>query len=137
MMRPVESHAPIGTVVQGPVSSDHRSSSVMITRTPEPATAAKSAATARRIARPSASHDGRISRPARPPPVTHSCTRIVMQSGKAMRSSDFRVIPVLDLKAGRAVHAIRGNRSDYQPVRSLLHPSTDPEQLARAYRDVL
>ena len=60
-----------------------------------------------------------------------------MQPGEAMRVSDFRVIPVLDVKAGRAVHAIGGNRSHYQPVRSLLHPSSDPEQLARAYRDVL
>jgi phosphoribosylformimino-5-aminoimidazole carboxamide ribotide isomerase len=60
-----------------------------------------------------------------------------MQPGEAMRVSDFRVIPVLDVKHGRAVHAIGGDRSHYQPVRSRLHPSADPEQIARAYRDVL
>jgi len=60
-----------------------------------------------------------------------------MQPGEARRLSDFRVIPVLDVKAGRAVHAIGGDRSHYQPVRSLLHPSSDPEHLARAYRDLL
>ncbi len=60
-----------------------------------------------------------------------------MQPGEAMQVSDFRVIPVLDVKAGRAVHAKGGNRSHYHPVRSLLHPTSDPEHLARAYRDFL
>jgi phosphoribosylformimino-5-aminoimidazole carboxamide ribotide isomerase len=51
-----------------------------------------------------------------------------------------RVIGVIDLKAGRAVHARGGQREAYEPVRSpLLSPEQvgDPAALARAYRDVL
>ena len=54
-----------------------------------------------------------------------------------MLKSPFRVIPVLDIKDGQAVHAVAGQRSHYRPVRSLLHPSADPLDLARAYRDIL
>jgi phosphoribosylformimino-5-aminoimidazole carboxamide ribotide isomerase len=48
-----------------------------------------------------------------------------------------RVIPVLDLKSGLAVHARAGDRAHYQPLRSLLHDSPDPLELARAYRERL
>jgi len=51
-----------------------------------------------------------------------------------------RVIPVLDLRAGRAVLARRGPRETYVAVRSRLVPDGaqgDPLALARAYRDVL
>ena len=48
-----------------------------------------------------------------------------------------RVIPVLDLKGGRAVHAVGGDRAHYAPVRTYLHPGSDPIGLARAYRNVL
>src|SRR5207249_3641903 len=51
-----------------------------------------------------------------------------------------RVIPVLDLRAGRAVLARGGRRDMYAPVRSLLvagGAGGDPLALARAYRDVL
>ena len=54
-----------------------------------------------------------------------------------MLKNPFRVIPVLDLKDGQAVHAVAGQRSHYQPVRSILHPSADPMDLARAFRDML
>jgi len=50
------------------------------------------------------------------------------------------VIPVLDLRAGRAVLARGGRREAYEPVRSVLvAPSEagDPLALARAYRDTL
>jgi HisA/HisF family protein len=43
-----------------------------------------------------------------------------------------RVIPVIDLKAGRAVHAVRGERQNYRPVRG-----GDPLSLARAFRSEL
>jgi phosphoribosylformimino-5-aminoimidazole carboxamide ribotide isomerase len=42
-----------------------------------------------------------------------------------------RVIPVLDLKGGQAVHAIRGQREGYGPVRSVLAASADPLDLGR------
>lgn len=43
-----------------------------------------------------------------------------------------RVIPVLDVKEGRAVHAVGGDRAHYRPLASVLHPAADPIGLARA-----
>jgi phosphoribosylformimino-5-aminoimidazole carboxamide ribotide isomerase len=49
-----------------------------------------------------------------------------------------RVIPVIDLKDGRAVHAVRGERERYRPVRSLIAAEDgDPLSLARAFRSDL
>ena len=49
-----------------------------------------------------------------------------------------RVIPVLDLKGGRAVHSRGGRREHYAPVRSKLAvPAGDAVALAGAYGDVL
>ncbi len=47
------------------------------------------------------------------------------------------VIPVLDLKAGRAVHARRGERADYRVVSGVLGPGDDVLALAAAFRDRL
>ncbi len=47
-----------------------------------------------------------------------------------------RVIPVLDIRQGRAVHAVAGDRAYYGPLRSVLHGGPDPIALARAGRDV-
>lgn len=43
-----------------------------------------------------------------------------------------RVIPVLDLIAGQVVHAVKGRRHEYKPVRSILSDSSDPLQVAKA-----
>jgi phosphoribosylformimino-5-aminoimidazole carboxamide ribotide isomerase len=51
--------------------------------------------------------------------------------------SSFQIIPVLDLKGGRAVHAVAGRRAYYQPVQSILHPTSDPLKLAAALREHL
>jgi phosphoribosylformimino-5-aminoimidazole carboxamide ribotide isomerase len=48
-----------------------------------------------------------------------------------------RVIPVLDVKQGVAVHAIGGERAQYRPIRSALHAGSDPLGLAQAYREIL
>jgi phosphoribosylformimino-5-aminoimidazole carboxamide ribotide isomerase len=48
-----------------------------------------------------------------------------------------QVIPVLDLKAGQAVHAVRGERERYAPVQGILGSGDDPLALAAAYRDRL
>jgi phosphoribosylformimino-5-aminoimidazole carboxamide ribotide isomerase len=51
-----------------------------------------------------------------------------------------RVIPVLDLRAGRAVHASGGERHGFPPVRSVLvseRASGDACALAQAFRDTL
>lgn len=47
------------------------------------------------------------------------------------------VIPVMDLKDGRAVHARRGERAGYPPVDGLLGTGEDPLALAAAFRDRL
>ncbi len=46
-----------------------------------------------------------------------------------------RIIPVLDLKGGQAVHAVAGHRTRYQPLRSVFAPTADPIHLARGLRD--
>jgi len=57
--------------------------------------------------------------------------------GQVMARSRFQVVPVLDTLRGEAVHAVGGERSRYRAVRSILHPTSDPRELARAYRDAL
>jgi phosphoribosylformimino-5-aminoimidazole carboxamide ribotide isomerase len=44
-----------------------------------------------------------------------------------------RVVGVLDLAGGVAVHAVRGERERYRPVRGRLAPSADPVALARGF----
>jgi phosphoribosylformimino-5-aminoimidazole carboxamide ribotide isomerase len=46
-----------------------------------------------------------------------------------------RVIPVIDLKGGVAVHAVRGDRERYRPLRSGIAAGSDPVDLARAVRE--
>jgi phosphoribosylformimino-5-aminoimidazole carboxamide ribotide isomerase len=48
-----------------------------------------------------------------------------------------RLIPVMDLLDGQAVHAIKGDRARYKPVKSVLCNTSDPMTLARAFRDQL
>ena len=49
-----------------------------------------------------------------------------------------RVVPVIDLKDGTAVHAVRGERERYRPVNSTLAGDDgDPLALARAFRSAL
>ena len=48
-----------------------------------------------------------------------------------------QIIPVLDIKSGQAVHAIRGERERYAPVQGVLGSGDDPVALAEAYRDRL
>jgi phosphoribosylformimino-5-aminoimidazole carboxamide ribotide isomerase len=45
-----------------------------------------------------------------------------------------RVIPVIDLKGGVAVHAVRGDRERYRPLRSRIAGGPDPVGVARAVR---
>lgn len=48
-----------------------------------------------------------------------------------------RIIPVIDLKDGLAVHAVKGERQAYQPVKSTLLATADPLAVANAYRQQL
>jgi phosphoribosylformimino-5-aminoimidazole carboxamide ribotide isomerase len=43
-----------------------------------------------------------------------------------------RIVPVLDLKGGNVVHARRGQRADYAPLRSPLVEGCEPVAVARA-----
>jgi phosphoribosylformimino-5-aminoimidazole carboxamide ribotide isomerase len=49
----------------------------------------------------------------------------------------FRVVPVLDLKQGRAVHAVGGHRHQYQALRSIWQSGPEPIPLARTLREAL
>jgi phosphoribosylformimino-5-aminoimidazole carboxamide ribotide isomerase len=46
-----------------------------------------------------------------------------------------RVIPVIDLKGGVAVHAVRGERERYRPLQSSIAAGSDPLAVTRAVRD--
>lgn len=48
-----------------------------------------------------------------------------------------RVIPVIDLKDGAAVHAVRGERERYRPLRSRIADGSDPVLVTRAVRERL
>jgi phosphoribosylformimino-5-aminoimidazole carboxamide ribotide isomerase len=49
-----------------------------------------------------------------------------------------RVVPVLDVRDGEAVHAVAGQRAHYAPLRSALATGTaDPLRLGRAFRERL
>jgi HisA/HisF family protein len=48
-----------------------------------------------------------------------------------------RVIPVIDLKSGAAVHAVRGERKRYRPLRSEIVAGSDPVRVTRAVRGAL
>ncbi|HEV7281309.1 MAG TPA: HisA/HisF-related TIM barrel protein [Pirellulaceae bacterium] len=45
------------------------------------------------------------------------------------------VIPVIDLLDGRAVRAVRGRRSEYQPLESVLVKGSDPVDLAKSLHE--
>ena len=48
-----------------------------------------------------------------------------------------KVIPVIDISRGIAVHARRGQRMTYRPIQSTLLPGADPLALLQAYRRTL
>jgi len=47
-----------------------------------------------------------------------------------------KIIPVLDVLGGVAVHAVRGRRKEYQPLKSVLCTSTKPADVATALRTI-
>ncbi len=48
-----------------------------------------------------------------------------------------QIIPVLDLMAGKAVHALRGNRANYQPLRGKYAPSPEPDTILAALEPLI
>lgn len=47
-----------------------------------------------------------------------------------------KIIPVIDILNGIAVHGIRGERKQYQPLKSLLFNSVDPTEIAVAFESL-
>lgn len=45
-----------------------------------------------------------------------------------------KVIPVIDVLNGVVVHALRGKRKEYQPVKSVLTSSVEPFEVAQAFK---
>jgi len=50
------------------------------------------------------------------------------------RNSALKIVPVIDILGGVVVHAVRGRRSEYQPLRSGLCASADPLDVALAFK---
>ncbi len=46
-----------------------------------------------------------------------------------------KVIPVVDVLNSKVVHAIRGKRQEYQPIRSILTQSVEPLEVAKAFKN--
>nr|MDO8133100.1 HisA/HisF-related TIM barrel protein [Candidatus Njordarchaeum guaymaensis] len=44
-----------------------------------------------------------------------------------------RIIPVVDLLGGLVVHAKKGDRNKYQPIRSVLSPTAEPVEVVKAF----
>src|SRR6201995_320460 len=53
-------------------------------------------------------------------------------AGPTPRVPAMRIVPVLDLKGGIVVHARRGQRAEYAPLRSPLVTGYEPVAVARA-----
>lgn len=49
-------------------------------------------------------------------------------------ASNLKIVPVIDILNGKAVHAVRGRRSEYQPLKSVLCESADPLEVAKSFR---
>ena len=49
-------------------------------------------------------------------------------------NNTLKIIPVIDILSGITVHAVRGRRSEYQPLKSILCTSIDPLDVASAFK---
>ena len=53
-----------------------------------------------------------------------------------MVNLNLKVVPVIDVLDGVAVHAVRGERKKYSPLKSVLCKSADPVNVAKAFKAV-
>jgi phosphoribosylformimino-5-aminoimidazole carboxamide ribotide isomerase len=58
------------------------------------------------------------------------------ESTLAVGGVSLKVIPVIDILNGEVVHAVKGKRDEYKPLVSLLVNSTDPVEVALAFRNL-
>ena len=49
--------------------------------------------------------------------------------------TDFKIIPVIDILNSRAVHAVKGERNQYEPLRSVLFHSVNPVEIIRSLNE--
>lgn len=47
-----------------------------------------------------------------------------------------KIIPVIDVQNGVTVHAVRGKRKEYQPLKSVLTSSVDPVEVAQTFKNL-
>jgi phosphoribosylformimino-5-aminoimidazole carboxamide ribotide isomerase len=47
-----------------------------------------------------------------------------------------KIIPVIDIYNGKVVHAVRGKRKEYRPIRSSLCKSINPIEVARVFKNL-
>jgi phosphoribosylformimino-5-aminoimidazole carboxamide ribotide isomerase len=47
-----------------------------------------------------------------------------------------KIIPVIDILNGKVIHAVRGQRSQYQPLQSSLTPSTEPAKVTATFKSL-
>ncbi len=45
-----------------------------------------------------------------------------------------KIIPVIDILNGKVVHAVKGQRNNYQPLESIMFKSTDPLEVAKGFK---
>jgi phosphoribosylformimino-5-aminoimidazole carboxamide ribotide isomerase len=47
-----------------------------------------------------------------------------------------KIIPVVDILDSRVVHAVRGIRQEYQPIRSIITQSVEPVEVSKAFKNL-
>ncbi len=50
------------------------------------------------------------------------------------RHNTLKIIPVIDILSGVVVHAVKGKRTEYKPLKSILSDSADPLAVAKAFK---
>ena len=63
-------------------------------------------------------------------------TFLIVPRNQHRGRSKLKIIPVLDILNGAAVHAVRGERKKYKPIKSMLCASADPIDVARAFKQL-
>jgi phosphoribosylformimino-5-aminoimidazole carboxamide ribotide isomerase len=69
-----------------------------------------------------------------PNPIRKGACFLLRPSSETQGADNLRIIPVIDVLDGVAVHAVRGMRKEYKPLRSVLSPSSDPIDIAKAFK---
>ena len=49
----------------------------------------------------------------------------------------FKIIPVIDILNSKAVHAVKGEREKYKPLKTVLIKSTDPVEITKQLKSYL